>query len=118
MPLHVQHLGYLFAVVVAVAESDLTGLGTLEERGHVMVPGVADAAVYLNPGKSCLLVRLAAPGLGHGGSNCNIRVVFHDCPRSVVDDGRGPLHRHGDVGELVLDSLEAPEGAPESNPRL
>src|SRR3989304_2845978 len=92
--LYFEHLGNLLPVIIAIAEGNLTRLSALDIEVHIMVPGVADAAVNLHPIESAMLISFPAPGFSQRGSQSHFRLVFHYRPGGVIDYGGGALSSH------------------------
>src|SRR3989337_785917 len=96
--LHLEHFSDLLPVVVAIAESNLACLGALDVEVHIMVPGIADAAVYLHSIEGAMLVGFTAPGLSHRGSQRHLGLVLHYRPSGVIYYRCRPFHLDSHIG--------------------
>ena len=81
-----------------------------------MLPGEADAAVDLDILRGDARIGLGAAGLGERGQDRQFFVARGGGPAGVVGGGLGRLHLEEHVGALVLDRLEAADGAAELDP--
>src|SRR5262249_60665372 len=96
----------------------LEGLGALEEKVHVELPGEADAAVHLDGLPADEARRIAGPGLRRGAGERDVRIARVHAPGRAVDRGARRLDAQEHVGQPVLERLEGADRTVERGARV
>src|SRR3954452_5387766 len=109
-----KQVGEPAAMVAGGAEHQAVGLGPFEVQVGRVLPGEADAAVHLDVLRGAVQERVSAPRFGQrrGQRQLGARAANGDAA-CIGGGGPGRLDGQQHVGTLVLDRLEAADGAPE-----